>query len=100
MAIAGKNPLDNYNQAVIADKSWFVGLDQVVSDILVWGGGGEIIIDSIRAVTEKMKEAHPRVEYVEQPNAAHEEFILDKTLGTKGKAEGQALIESWIGQRI
>lgn len=47
-----------------------------------------------------LKQVHPRVEYVVQPGAAHEDFIFDTLLGYKGKAEGTVVVESWMKARL
>lgn len=96
----GNKPLDNYNQPLNAEVDWFSGLDSKVKDIFIWGGGGEVLIDSIDAFTKKLQQAHPRVEYVVQPGASHEDFIINKLLGYKDKEEGTKVIESWVAQRL
>ena len=96
----GSSSLDNYNQAILADSAWFSGLDKVVKDILIWGGGGEVLIDSIEAIGKTLKEAYPKTELVVQPGAAHEDFIIDRLLGYTEKGEGTKLIESWIPARL
>ena len=97
----GTHPLDNYNQPNNADAAWFSDLASIVNDVLVWGGGGEILIDSIRKFGKKLKVVLPnKSEMVVQDGVGHEEFIFDGLLGYKEKAEGTKLIESWIGQRI
>ena len=65
-AFLGDSPKDNYNQPSMADPSWFQGLESAVRDILIWGGGGEILIASIREVVETLKGAHKGVIYVEE----------------------------------
>jgi len=96
----GNSSLDNYNQPVLAEWEWFSNLDSVVKDILVWGGGGEVLIDSIQVIERKLRKAHPRTEYVEQPHAGHEDFIIEKLLGYTAKAEGTKVVESWIAARL
>lgn len=49
---------------MIADKSWFEGIEKATKDILVWGGGGEALIDSIEAIAKQLKEAFPKTEVV------------------------------------
>ncbi len=98
--LLGSKALDNYNQPILADSTWFKGLDKCVKDILVWGGGGEVLLDSIQAIAKKLKEAHPRTEEVIQAGAAHEDFIIDRVLGYSQKAEGTKLVESWITARL
>lgn len=96
----GSKSLDNYNQPILADVSWFSGIESKVKEILVWGGGGEILIDSIDAISKKLKEAHPKTEYVLEPGAAHEEFIMEALIGYKDKNEGTKLVESWMKSRL
>ena len=96
----GNGRLDNYNQAVDAESEWFSGLDTVTKDILIWGGGGEVLLDSIQVLERKLKKAHGRTEYVEQPRAAHEDFIMEKLLGYTHKAEGTVVVENWIAARL
>lgn len=84
----------------MADASWFSGIENTVQDILIWGGGGEILIDSIDVISKRLKEAHPRTEYVLEPGAAHEEFIMERLFGYKEKAEGTKLVESWMKARL
>ncbi|KAK4539772.1 hypothetical protein LTR36_010360 [Oleoguttula mirabilis] len=94
----GDKPVDNYNTPLHADSNWFSGLDSAVRDIFVWGGGGEVLIDSIDGLTKKLKEAHPRVQYFVQAGASHEDFIIDRTMGFKQKSESTKVIESWLAQ--
>lgn len=63
-AFIGDAPLDNYAEPIRAESDWFSGLDSIVSDILVWGGGGEVLIDSINAMAERLKTVHKTTEYV------------------------------------
>lgn len=97
----GSAPVDNYNQPYLAPSDWFKGLDKVVKDILVWGGGGEILIDSIESVSKKVQAAHPRTELVVEVGAAHEDFIMDRLLGYKQSVgEGGEVVERWLAQRL
>ena len=96
----GSKSLDNYNQPILADVSWFSGIETKVKDILVWGGGGEVLIDSIDLISKKLQEAYPKTEYVKEPGASHEEFIIEKMFGYKGKNEGTQLVESWMKARL
>ena len=98
--LVGSKSLDNYNQPILADVSWFSGIESKVKDILIWGGGGEVLIDSIDAVSKKLKEAYPKTEYVREAGASHEEFIMERMLGYKEKAEGTKLVESWLKSRL
>lgn len=99
-AFLGDSPKDNYNQPCIADASWFSGLESVVKDILIWGGGGEVCISAIREMVVAIKGAHKTTEYVEEPGAAHEQMIVETGVGYKTKAQGTLLIEEWIAARF
>jgi len=95
-AFLGKAPFDNYNQPILADSNWFHDIESVTKDLLIWGGSGEMLIDSINFIAKKLKAVHSRAVYVEQDGAAHEDMILDKILGYKHKAEGTKLIEEFV----
>lgn len=84
----------------MANPKWWDGLDHIVKDILVWAGSAEILIDSIQVISGTLKEAHPKTELVVQPGASHEDFIIDRLLNYKNKAEGTKLMESWISARF
>ncbi|KAJ9618766.1 hypothetical protein H2203_008971 [Taxawa tesnikishii (nom. ined.)] len=99
-AFLGSAPLDNYNQPILADESWFHGSERVIREVLVWGGGGEVLIDSIEAFYEKFKNAHPNTQYVRTPGVCHEDFLIDAFLGYKEKGQGTKVIEEWISARL
>jgi hypothetical protein len=67
---------------------------------LIWGGGAEVLIDSIKDFSQILAAAHPKTKLVVQAGAAHEDFIFDATVGYKVKPEGTKLVESWIEERI
>lgn len=98
--MVGSAKQDNYNQPYYADSKWFEGLDKAVSEIFVYGGAQEVLIDSIEAFVKQLKAVHSKVEYVRQPGAYHDDFIVDKLLGYKGKGEGEKALESWVAGRI
>ncbi|KXT03923.1 hypothetical protein AC578_9250 [Pseudocercospora eumusae] len=96
----GSRPSDEYNEPILGDAKWYAGLDRVVKDVLVWGGDGEVLIDSIQDFAKTLKAAHAKVDLVVEKGAAHEDFMMEKLLGYSGTAEGTQLIESWIAERI
>jgi hypothetical protein len=100
---------------------WWKEVANVVDEILIWGGGGEILIDGIRifanniaagfaeAGASSSPEQMPgtrrvtgreRVFYVETPRASHEEQIMNYTLRIKKKSSGAIVIEEWINARL
>jgi hypothetical protein len=121
---------DEYSEPVRAPPDWWEKVAAHVDEILIWGGGGEILIDGIRlfannvatgfAASERdrsiesaaigrmkmngartrMSVGLERVFYVETPRASHEEQIMDHTLGIKSKTGTAAVIEDWICARL
>lgn len=62
----GGAELDNYNQPVLSESDWFAGLDGVVTEVLVWGGGAEVLIDSIDRIVAQLKSVFPKLDYVKE----------------------------------
>ncbi|KAF2173052.1 hypothetical protein M409DRAFT_17002 [Zasmidium cellare ATCC 36951] len=96
----GDRSADNYVEAANADASWWSGLDKVVKDVIIWGGGAERLLDGINEFANKLKSAHKNTEIVIEPGAAHDDFIADVFLGKKEKSEATKVVESWIAERI
>lgn len=63
-AFIGNAPRDGYNQPVKAPAGWFSKLDTVVSDLFIWGGSGEVLIDSINEMAKQLKSILPKTQYV------------------------------------
>lgn len=47
---------DNYSEPIRAHPEWWAGVSTVVDEVLIWGGGDEILIDGIRRFQANMKE--------------------------------------------
>ena len=98
--IRGGNYMDNYMEPINADVKWWEGLDQAVSQILMWGGGGEILIDGIKVVMDKMQSAYPAgVQNIIGYNMCHEEMVVDVMLNYD-KGESAFQVENWIKARL
>lgn len=81
-------------------------MDKIVNEVMIWGGGGEILIDGIRAFEEKFKEGWvegggngSRVRILEGKGMAHEGFIIDIAFGFK-KQKGTVDIEDWVRSKL
>jgi hypothetical protein len=128
--IGPKRDYNEYSEPVRASPDWWEKVAAHVDEILIWGGGGEILIDGIRvfannvasgfAASERdqaidgaaigrmkmngartrMSVGLERVFYVETPRASHEEQIMDHSLGIKSKTGTSAVIEDWICARL
>jgi acetyl esterase/lipase len=46
---------DNYTEPVRAPPEWWSDVANVVSEIMIWGGGGEVLIDGIRRFKRNVK---------------------------------------------
>lgn len=114
---------DEYSEPINARVDhWTDVANQAVERIMIWGGGGEILIDSIKAfgahvregfskadtftVTEVIPAAieemtktaigKDRVKVVVTPREAHEEMIVNYVLMIRGKGEGAKEVENWL----
>ena len=96
----GSAPYDNYTQPLLAAKDWFSDLDKVVKGIIVWGGEQEVLIDSIDAIAQKLKDNFSGTEYVRSPGGAHVGWLSHKIIGIEGKEESTQAIESWMAARL
>lgn len=98
--ILGSAKYDSYNQFLLAPADWFSGIDKIVKGIFVWGGGQEVLIDSIDAIVKRLEASHPDTEYVRTNAAAHVGWLPHKLIGIKGKEESTEAIESWMTARL
>lgn len=115
--------LDVYCHPSEADEEAWKDVAAKVGEILVWGGGGEVLIDGIRTFAgvvrrgfemadelildkelegsaqsgdAKIEQDKRRVKFVETPEMAHEEMIIDRVLRIKEKGLGEIALENWI----
>lgn len=96
----GASKLDNYNHPVSADVAWFRGLDGIVDSLLVWAGGKETLLDSTKELYGTLREAHPRTELFVNPEAAHEEMIVEINMGYNSPTSDDAeVISRWISSK-
>lgn len=63
-AYLGGAALDSYNQPVRALPGWFDNIGTAIEDMLIWGGGKEVLVDSIYKVAGQMKEVLPGTKVV------------------------------------
>lgn len=58
------------------------------------------MIDSIDAITRRLKDSFPKTEYVRTKGGVHVGWLSHKLLGIKGKDESTQAIESWMAARL
>lgn len=113
---------DDYTQPINApSECWTKVADHVVNEVMIWAGGGEVLIDEIsnfaRVMKKSMAEAEAgsadsgveesrplqgsekcsrsRLKFVVTEKAAHEQMIFDHFFLRK-KGNGNAEIEHWL----
>lgn len=98
-AFLGSAPSDHYTEPATAPPEWWKGLDAVVKDVYFWAGGGEVLIDGIQEVAEKMSSVHSSTTLAISPGSGHEEMIFDVMLGYE-KSSSTRNMEAWLGERL
>jgi len=98
---------DSYSEPLIAEPSWWNGVHKVVSQVMIWGGGGEILIDGIKAFAEKFSEgwtsgggAPGNVRVIIEDKMCHEEMVVDVILGYKVKGKGARDVEDFVRSKL
>ena len=91
---------DEYIEPVKAGPKWWIGLERAVDNVLIWGGGGEVLIDGIKVLMQDMKIASAsNVQTIIGQNMCHEEMVVNVMLGY-GKGESDSVVENWLQARI
>lgn len=97
---------DPYSEPVLASPEWWEPVADVVGEVLIWGGGNEILIDGIEAFAKKFSVGFRRrggsVSLVVTKGAMHEEMIIERVLGYKGDSGtgSQKVVESWMRAKL
>lgn len=87
---------DGYNEPLAAEEGWWAGLDGVVKEFLVCGGGDELLLDPIRELVRRFQAVHAGVTLVIAEGEWHDKPVLS-SLGVGG--EQDAAIKSFIASR-
>lgn len=111
---------DSYAQPIKASiADWGKVVRGVVGEMMVWTGGGEILLDEIstfasmveKALSEheagagaRVADSHTdsenRLKFVVTEKASHEKMILDRFFLREKKGHGRVDVESWLKQVI
>jgi acetyl esterase/lipase len=98
---------DSYSEPLVAETTWWRGMHNVVDNVLIWAGGGEVFTDGLTAFGKKFTEGWTagggqgeRARLVVTPRMEHDEPIISPILGIKEKSEAQVLIEEWLQARV
>ncbi|KAF1814877.1 alpha/beta-hydrolase [Eremomyces bilateralis CBS 781.70] len=103
----GSSTGDKYSEPLTADPDWWRGLHGLTSEVLIWGGGGEVLLDGIKEFYWKIKEGWvnggaegKKLTIVVDPRCAHEEMIVHRLLGYKTASPSEKSIEKWLQARL
>jgi acetyl esterase/lipase len=115
-AFMGNAEPDPYNQPLRASGDWWYAVAKggsagvpeggAVRDVMIWGGGGEILVDSIKELAIKLTAAFEAagrkgaVQTVITPGAAHDEVLLDKMFGYKEPGACQQTMDSFVKAKL
>jgi acetyl esterase/lipase len=98
---------DSYSEPLLAEPNWWSGAHNLVDEVMIWGGGGEVFEDSIKAFASKFIEGwthgggdSKKVNLVISPRLGHDEPISDVGLRYKTKSAGAIAIEDWVKARL
>ncbi|KAF1971008.1 alpha/beta-hydrolase [Bimuria novae-zelandiae CBS 107.79] len=97
---------DFYSEPVTAPAYWWEGTASVIEEVLIWGGGDEIMRDGIEEFAQRFTKGFGkqggRVNSVITPRAAHMEMILELLLGYKGDSgTGSAkVVQDWARAKL
>jgi acetyl esterase/lipase len=97
---------DAYTEPIVASPEWWEPVADVVEEVLIWGGGNEILIDSIEAFAKKFSVGFRRrgghVTVVVTKGAMHDEMIFERALGYNGDSGtgSKIVVENWVKSKL
>ena len=97
---------DFYSEPVLAPATWWEGTASVIEEVLIWGGGSEILVDGIEEFAHRFAKGFAKhggnVSVAITPRAAHMEPILEILLGYKGDSgTGSAkVVKDWARAKL
>lgn len=116
---------DAYSEPATCPPGWWADVaGGAVRDVMVWAGGGEVLLDGIRGFADMVgagfqrgeadppsasggdgggggggapeKPPRPRFSFVVTPRCAHEEMIIDELTFGRAKGDASREIEEWL----
>lgn len=92
----GGKKRDAYNEPLAAEEGWWLGLEGVVKEGLIAGGGDEMLADVIRELGKRFVAVHKGVTVVMADGEWHDKPVLS-VLEMGG--EQDAVIKSFVSSR-
>lgn len=93
----GGKKRDGYNEPLAAEEGWWQGLEGVVEECLLSGGGDELLADVVRELGRRFRAVHGGVTVVIADGEWHDKPVLS-LLG--GGGEQDAAIKSFVASRV
>lgn len=107
--IAPGSTHDTYSEPAKSTPDWWTAVaDEVVQSVMIWAGGGEVLLDGIRGFADKVGMAFDgarsegsekrvsRFRFVVTPKCAHEEMIIDELAFGRVKGVASREVEEWL----
>lgn len=97
---------DFYNEPVIAPASWWEPTADVISEVLIWAGANEILLDGIEEFARRFERGFGgsggSVNTVVTEKAAHIEMVAERILGYKGDSGSgsKGVVEQWAKAKL
>ncbi|KAK2612487.1 hypothetical protein QQS21_001425 [Conoideocrella luteorostrata] len=93
-AFLGGAEKDYFTSASIAPQSWFEKYP--VKNVLICGGGSEILLPAIEDLAEKLKAALPNVELFVGPGEGHVAPVYNIYVGDTTETQQGKKVKSWL----
>lgn len=105
---------DIYSEPATSPPEWWADIaNDTVRNVMIWGGGGEVLLDGIRSFADKVgagfasadtaalygdggEKRPPRFTFIVTPKCAHEEMIIDELLFGLVKGDAAREVEKWL----
>lgn len=97
---------DFYSEPVNAPASWWEGAADVVDEVLIWGGGNEVLLDGIEEFARRFEKGFAgkggKLTTVITADAAHVEMVLENILGYKQDSGtgGRTVVNNWLKAKL
>jgi acetyl esterase/lipase len=97
---------DFYSEPVLAPAWWWEKTADMIGEVLIWGGGNEILIDGIEEFARRFTQGFGGkggiVTTVVTPKAAHDEWLAEKLLGYKGDSGtgSSTVVKDWVKAKL
>ncbi|KAG6000443.1 hypothetical protein E4U21_005467 [Claviceps maximensis] len=93
-AFLGGAPRDHFNSVSVAPRSWLEAFP--VNNVLICGGGSEIMLPAIEDLAEKLQTALPNVELFVGHREGHVAPVYNLYAGDRTETQQGAKVKAWL----